>query len=111
MNQLVRTLVLSRARGLCEACTAPFGGGFESATIDHFFGRAKADEDLVTCWALCVRCHDAKTNNRPNAAHWQLGFARHCARYFAQASLLDDYLPSLERALTKLSVLKAKGFA
>jgi hypothetical protein len=49
--------------------------------VDHFFGRAKADELEFTCWVLRADHHEAKTQNKPTADFWLLKFIGHCGRY------------------------------
>ena len=97
----LRASVFERADGECEAC-----GKFvspETGHLDHFFGRAKAEETLENCWALCVPCDDAKTRNSPTASVWLSVFATHARRY--------GYAAVVERACAKVQVLQAKGRA
>ena len=97
----VRAAVFARADGACEGC-----GKFispETGHLDHFFGRAKAEETVANCWALCVECDEAKTNNRPTAGYWLRRFIVHSDRL--------GHLEARERAYAKLTVLQAKGRA
>jgi len=71
----VRELVMHRARGQCEFCTATSA----ALELDHFAGRARS-ESVESCWALCFSCHRAKTNNAPSAAYWLERFISHCER-------------------------------
>jgi hypothetical protein len=97
----LRAAVFARAKGLCECgCRRALG---ESGHLDHFFGRAKAAESLRTCWALALICDDAKTHNRPSAAHW-------CDRFYVHA-VNHGFHEEAERASTKIMALIAKGFA
>lgn len=97
----LRAAVFERADGICECgCRQPLR---DSGQLDHQFGRAKVEGAIDNCWALTVQCHDDKTNNRPNAAHWLRRFMVHAGKY--------DYQTSLLRAVLKLSALKAKGLA
>ncbi len=70
--------------------------------MDHFLGRSKAPQSVANCWAIRCDCHEAKTANRPSAAHWLKRFGEHCKRY--------GYLPELERCRAKYLVLRARGF-
>ncbi len=99
-TQKLRAQVVARAKGRCEACGKPAG---ESGHMDHAFGRAKAAQSISSCWLLCLRCDEAKTQNRPSGAHWAQLFGEHCKFY--------GYLPELERARAKYLVLKARGLA
>lgn len=100
MNKQVRKDVVARAMWQCEA-----GCGThvteETGHADHFFGRAKAAESVETVWFLCLRCDDAKTNNRPSALHWQ-------TRYLIHAAQLG-YWTQVERALSRIFILHARG--
>lgn len=68
--------------------------------MDHFFGRAKVPQAVSNCWALHLECDEAKTQNRPSAAHWLQRFAFHCGTH--------GYLAERELALAKLNVLTIK---
>lgn len=83
MNLSALVLKLQRrARGWCECgCGHPFSSGFACATLDHFFGRARAEESEATCWLLRWECHHAKTNNDPSARVWHERWIRHCERH------------------------------
>jgi hypothetical protein len=74
---------------------------FHPARVDHFFGRAKAEEVEATCWILSVRCHFAKTNNSPRARIWFERFINHCQRW--------GYAASRTRAENDLAFRLAKG--
>lgn len=78
MNAVVRAAVMDRAGGCCEHCREWAG---EQLRFDHFFGRAKAPEDLEHGWALCIRCDTAKTLNDPDSATWLERFIAHCDRH------------------------------
>jgi hypothetical protein len=81
VNQDLVQLLGARARGKCECCGQPFGFGFAAPTVDHMFGRAKAEEIEFNCWVLRGDHHAAKTDNKPSAIHWLLKFIAHCGRY------------------------------
>jgi len=75
MDAVLHQALLVRCRGHCEChCGAKVPPG----EVDHFFGRAKAEESEATCWVLSVRCHYAKTRNSPDASTWFRRFAAHC---------------------------------
>lgn len=80
MDQQVAQALGARARGCCE-CGCGTSFSVAGREIDHFFGRGKAEELESTCWLLTPRCHYAKTQNSPSAAHWLQKYAAHCARY------------------------------
>jgi hypothetical protein len=97
----LRATVFARAKGRCECgCGRHLG---ESGHLDHAFGRAKAPESERNCWALALVCDDAKTANRPSAAHW-------CDRFYLHA-IKHGFHEEAERAATKILALVAKGFA
>lgn len=103
MNKLVREQVFARAAGVCECgCAQPLGEG----ELDHFFGRAKADETVAACWALRRDCHRAKTDNRPSAVQWLLKFIRHSGIHAG-----SGYATAGARAQQQLEWKSAKGFA
>lgn len=78
MNKRVYESVAARANGRCEACG---GSGMPfPLELDHFAGRKHASETEFNCWLLCRSCHFAKTNSRPDAAHWFRRFIAHCER-------------------------------
>lgn len=96
----LRAAVFKRARGICECgCEQALGEG----RLDHVFGRSKAPESLSNTWALRIQCDEAKTANRPSAAHWLMRFGEHAKRY--------GFTAELERARSKYLALKVKGFA
>ncbi len=97
----LRALVFARAKGLCECgCGRVLG---ESGHLDHAFGRAKVAQAVENCWALALKCDDAKTSNRPSAAFWWKRFRAHCERH--------GYGGWQACAEVKLEVLRAKGRA
>ncbi len=69
--------------------------------LDHFFGRAKAEETIETCWVLRPECHYEKTRNWPSARHWLLKFLVHCGRH--------AYVSAADRAQAKLEWNEAMG--
>jgi hypothetical protein len=71
--------------------------------VDHFFGRAKAEELEFNCWVLTPRCHYAKTMNSPSAAFWLVRFIAHCGRFSGAG-----YTEAALRAQAKLEWLQAK---
>lgn len=111
MDSDVYMAVAARAHGHCEHCNgsgAPF-----PLELDHFFGRAKVEEQEYNCWLLCRACHTAKTNARPHMAHWLLAFVEHCRRWARPAGLenweKDGYRLAAKKAEDKLAWLRAKG--
>lgn len=85
MDAEVHRQVLIRCRGLCE-CGC--GRKLPPGELDHFFGRAKAEETVENVWALSVQCHFEKTRNHPTASTWFLRFIKHCGKYsYAEAAL------------------------
>lgn len=113
MDQVLYQALAARARGRCECCGEPFGSGFAAPTVDHFFGRSKANEVEFTCWVLRADHHRAKTDNYPSARHWLTKFIRHCGRWARKAPVLgsgpDGYAESALMAQSKLEWLTAKG--
>lgn len=90
----------ARARGCCEACGVSV---MQSREVDHFFGRAKAEEVEATCWVLCPRCHYAKTQNSPSARHWLDLFIKHCTRWnYIEARTRAEARRDFVNARTKL---------
>lgn len=83
MTPGLHTLLITRCRGSCECgCGAKVPPG----ELDHFFGRAKAEESEATCWVLSVRCHYQKTRNSPTSSEWFRRFIAHCRRHgYAEA--------------------------
>lgn len=77
------------ARARCK-CECGCGADVPPGEVDHFFGRAKADEVEATCWVLTPACHYAKTRNSPSARHWLDKFIAHCKRW--------GYVESQQRA-------------
>lgn len=100
MDKGVREAVFNRAGNVCE-CGCGRDITPETGHLDHFFGRAKAEERLQTCWALSIECHAAKTANRPNATYWLVAFALH--------ALTHGYTFEASRTLGKISALSVKG--
>ena len=96
----VRAEVAARAEGNCEACSAWVGLDGESGHLDHFFGRAKAEESVSTCWLLCGACDTHKTLNKPTAVFWLVAFISHAEKH--------SYAAELEMAHAKLGVRHAK---
>lgn len=77
----VRIPVMKRAWLVCECgCRRWFRGFMGQATMDHFFGKARA-ESVETCWALRADCHAEKTDSKPDRATWLRKFIVHCERY------------------------------
>jgi hypothetical protein len=76
-----------RSRGRCEACSLPFGQSMElRPEADHFFGKAKADEDESTVWLIHASCHVNKHAARPSAAHHLKAFLVHAEKYGFRAA-------------------------
>jgi hypothetical protein len=94
----VKHLLAARAHGKCEACGCFLG---DRGELDHFFGRAKAEELESTCWLICSECHYSKTRNHPNAAHWLSLFIAHCVRW--------GYHESRQRAEARRDFVNAKA--
>lgn len=105
----LRAAVFARADGNCEG---PCGGyvSEETGHLDHFFGRAKAEETLENCWALCVTCDDNKTNNRPFRLGSTHGAADWCDCFYEHSIKLGNHLAA-QRAADKVRWLAAKGLA
>lgn len=57
----MRKHVLSRDKGLCQACLA--SGKYRPATqVDHILSKASGGtDDEVNLQAICTACHQAKT--------------------------------------------------
>ena len=98
MNLEVREAVIRRALWKCE-CGC--GRAIPPGEVDHFFGRAKADETVATCWVLTPRCHFEKTNNHPTAGEWLNRFVRHADRH--------GYTDARNRAQLALLWKEARG--
>ena len=96
-------LLAARARGKCECCGEPLGFGFAAPTVDHFLGRAKAEETEFLCWVLRADHHRAKTDNSPSAAYWIDKFLKHCSKYVG-----DGYRSAAYDAQEKLAWLTAR---
>lgn len=97
--KVLRTAVFLRAKNACEGGCGQWVT-FESAHLDHFFGRRNA-ESLETCWALCINCDMKKTLNEPSAGFWLRRFIIHATKY--------GYADARAWAETKISTLHAKG--
>ena len=95
----VRTAVMARADGACEACHVPVSSFTVTKApleLDHFFGRAR-DRSMRGCWALCRNCHAEKTFNHPSRLWWLERFEIHARRLgYGEvlgkvAALIDKY--------------------
>lgn len=95
---LHQTLV-DRARGRCECGCGAYllETGKE---VDHFFGRAKAEEGESTCWVLSPACHFRKTRNSPDGGYWLRLFIKHCERW--------GYNESVIRAEARLAMVDTR---
>lgn len=94
----VRALVMARAEAngnLCECgCGRVMDGEFIlRPTLDHYFGRARA-ESVETCWAIAEGCHYLKSNNVPSASAWIERFITHAEKH--------GYTAEAERARARL---------
>lgn len=96
----LRRAVFERAENNCEGGCGRWITP-DDAHLDHFFGRVRRQESVSNCWALCITCDHAKTNNQPSAEHWLNRFIVHCETH--------GYLPEIELAEARLDCLKAKG--
>lgn len=105
---------ITRAAGVCECGCKRHLRGRE---VDHFFGRAKAEETLANVWVLHPDCHYAKTNNSPHRRHWLLKFIAHCGRQIdrldggdlRQQEVRHGYAQAAVRAQAKLEWDDAMG--
>lgn len=102
MNKTVRAAVFARAANRCE-CGCGRHISEETGHLDHFFGRAKAQESVESCWALSVECDARKTGNAPNATYWLVSFALHALKH--------GFIAEANRALGKTLNLAVKGLA
>lgn len=102
MDKAIREAVFERANGDCE-CGCGDGVTPEFGRCDHFFGRAKVVEAIDNCWALTVKCDEAKTANRPSARYWLEKFIVHARKH--------GYDMEAVRAENKVAVLIQKGLA
>lgn len=103
-----------RAGGFCEARCGTRIDEVRFGHLDHFFGRGKVPESYENCWALCPKCDELKTLNKPDAQTHLRAFLNHACRYYVSARSLDDedlWLEVIDRALIKLAVLRQKGRA
>lgn len=99
--------LLARAHGRCECgCGRALG---DYAELDHFFGRAKADENEFLCWILHRDCHHAKTNNSPSAAYWFARFIAHCGRWARKDDPTDGYVKAALEAQKNWDWRVSKG--
>jgi len=89
--------IVTRSGGRCECgCGARIPAG----ELDHFFGRAKAEENAGNCWLLTPTCHFQKTNNAPSSREWLTRFIAFADRH--------GYAEAKQRAEAKREYLKAK---
>lgn len=96
--------LIARCRGRCECgCDAKVPPG----EVDHFFGRAKAEETEATCWVLSVRCHFEKTRNSPTSSEWFRRFIAHCQRQVARDGG-DTYTAAAVRASARLDFVDTR---
>ena len=96
MKPALAMALIERASGCECGCGLAFGTPLEAnRTFDHFFGKARAAEELDTIWSLRRDCHLAKTDNRPSAEEWLKRFLVHAEKF--------GYRASYEKALRKLS--------
>lgn len=85
MDSSLRARLITRAHGLCECgCGRPVPPG----EVDHFFGKAKAEETDATCWVLTVDCHFEKTRNHPKISVWLERFITHCRKHGYNEAIL-----------------------
>lgn len=103
MKASIRTAVYRRAGDACEGCSGPL----DDASIDHFFGRKNAQEELATLWLLCFKCHRAKTENRASAT--STPDARVWVGRFMVFAALHGYAESVKRCQLRLEWISAKG--
>jgi hypothetical protein len=101
----IRRACAARAEGSCEACGVWVGLQAEEGHADHFSGRGagRPEAAVSNVWILCPPCDVAKTESKPNAAHWLQKFIKHAEKH--------GYAAEAERAGARLLVLKAKGRA
>ncbi len=93
----IRAAVMLRAGNRCEGCFfVTFIG--PSLEMDHFFPKARTQQTVRNCWALCHSCHRMKTDNRPGAAFWLEAFIAHATR--------NDYLAEARTARSRLQALE-----
>ena len=100
----LREDIFRRANEACENCL------FRPAQeMDHFWGRREQQHSHNT-WAICRVCHQEKTANHPTARHWVRRFMLHIARrMLAYPMLAPSWENQLDRCLSRLAVLRAKG--
>lgn len=99
-TRVLRETIVLRADGRCECCTMFVG---QLGEMDHFFGRAKVEQSVETCWYLCRSCHRDKTDNKPIALVWVAAFMAHCRAH--------GYSAALDMAAKKGDWLQAKARA
>lgn len=111
-TQELRLALLERGRGRCEC-----GGesGYQcphpAQELDHFFGRARQEELLETCWILSRSCHTAKTENRPSAKEWFRRFMRFTNRNAVMSESFEElgrWLAAHKRAGDRLEWILAR---
>lgn len=98
MDVELRRRLLIRCKGHCE-CGC--GRKVPPGEVDHYFGRAKAEETEATCWVLSVQCHFEKTRNHPSNAEWQRRFIEHARRL--------GFFESVKRAEARLHFVETRG--
>lgn len=79
----IRGEVLQRDGWKCHLCE----GSEQSThglTLDHFWGRGKVAQAVHNCWTLCVGCHRAKTNNKPDRLFWLRMYRDHVQSWAAE---------------------------
>lgn len=93
-QEACRPEVVQRARGRCEnpACRQRFTA-YNPPEFEHFFGRAKGESTVETCWLLCRSCHLQK-HRKPEHGRWFRLFIRHATPYGYAAAIAraDDRL-------------------
>lgn len=75
----IRSEVIRRAGGECEACGEGFGN-WNLDQLDHFWGRGKVPQSAENCWLIHQSCHRQKTDNHPSRALWLERFRAHAIR-------------------------------
>jgi hypothetical protein len=72
--------VRERDRGQC--CAHGWNGRcLGMLELDHFYGKAKAEESPETLWLLCARHHRLKTDGWPGRLAWLELYRSHCTGY------------------------------
>lgn len=72
----IKRQVFARSGGKCELC-----GVRVASDPHHVFGRVRVPESVSNVIAVCRRCHDAITQSKPSAAHWQREQIHHLEAY------------------------------